>query len=174
MRKRQRHLFITDLVWISTAGIAYLIALLLYFFAPTYFRHRAVFPILLSPPGAILRFVLARLNAKPRFIDRFPLGTFIANLGATAILAGTFAAQRRPGTADDPTRCNALYAIEQGFCGCLSTVSTFVVESRTIKGLRWTWGYVLLSVVLGHMLVLAIVGGVQWSEGYVAVCSGYY
>lgn len=138
------------------------------------FRHRAVFPILLSSPGALLRFMLAKINANPRFIDRFPLGTFIASMAATAILEGTFAAQRQPGMADDPTRCNALYAIEQGFCGCVSAVSTFVVESRTVKELRWTWRYVLLSVVLGYIIVLAIVGGVQWAEGYVAVYTGYY
>src|SRR5207237_439145 len=152
--RKQRKLFIADLLWISTAAVAYLIALLLYFFAPRYFRHRAVFPILLSPPGALLRFMLAKINSKPRFVDRFPLGTFIAKMSATLVIAGTWASQRRPGTTGDPTRCNALYAIEQGFCGCLSTVSTFVVESRTINGLRRTWAYVLGSIVLGHVFVL--------------------
>jgi CrcB protein len=53
----------------------------------------------------------------------------------------------------------------------LSTVSTFAVETRTIDRKRWKMIYVLSSVVLGHLLVLAIVGGVKWSrEGLGPFC----
>jgi len=161
-----------DILTIITAFLSYLIALLLYFYAPYSWRHRATFALLLAPPGAILRFFLARLNLLLIFLDRFPLGTFLANMIATLVISGVFAAQRRPGAINDRTTCNALYAIQQGFCGCLSTVSTFAVEARAIKRARWKWTYILGSVVLGHVYVLAIVGGVGWKEGYRDVCTG--
>ncbi|ORY20917.1 CrcB-like protein-domain-containing protein [Naematelia encephala] len=161
-----------DISIICTAALAYLAALLLYFLAPASWRHRATFAILLGPPGTILRFALARLNTHPAFLDRFPLGTFLANIIATLVISGVYAAQRRPEVIGHSTTCNALYAIQQGFCGCLSTVSTFAVEARAIKGWRWKWFYIGGSVVLGHVLVLAIVGGIGWSEGYADVCQG--
>ncbi|OWZ51272.1 hypothetical protein J010_05425 [Cryptococcus neoformans] len=167
------HTPILDILTILTAFLAYLIALLLYFLAPRSWRHDVVFPLLMSPPGAILRFSLSNINIRHPFINRFPLGTFISNIVATLLIAGTFAAQRRPNVVNaGNVRCNALYAIQQGFCGCLSTVSTFVVESRAIEGWRWKWLYVGTSVILGHVLVLAVVGGTGWSEGYVDVCTG--
>lgn len=168
----RQHTTILDILTISTAAIAYLIALLLFFLAPRNWRHRATFPILLSPPGAMLRFALSRLNTRHRFIDRFPLGTFIANMLATLLISGVYAAQRRPSAVGDAMTCDALYAIQQGFCGCLSTVSTFAVEARAIRGVRWKWLYVVGSVVLGHLFVLAIVGGARWGDGYSAVCTG--
>jgi fluoride ion exporter CrcB/FEX len=168
-----RHTPILDGILISSAFIAYLIVLLVYFLSNPSFRHPAVFPLLLAPPGAILRFLLANLNPLDPFIDRFPLGTFLANMIATLVISGVFAAQRRPPTSGGPAvTCNALYAIQQGFCGCLSTVSTFAVEARAVQGWRWKWGYIGGSVVLGHLFVLAIVGGVGWADGYTVACMG--
>ncbi|KIR60460.1 hypothetical protein I314_03755 [Cryptococcus bacillisporus CA1873] len=162
-----------DILAVLTAFLAYLITLLLYFLAPHSWRHDVVFPLLMSPPGAILRFALSNINVRYPFINRFPLGTFISNMVATLLVAGTFAAQRRPSVVNaGDVRCNALYAIQQGFCGCLSTVSTFVVEAKAIEGWRWKWVYVGTSVILGQVFVLAIVGGTGWSEGYVGACTG--
>lgn len=160
-----------DTLTILSAFGSYLIALLLYFLAATSWRHRATFPILLAPPGAMLRYALSKLNSRRPFADKFPIGTFLANISATLLVSGVYAAQRLP-SGQGATRCNALYAIQQGFCGCLSTVSTFTVESRIIGRKRWKWVYVGTSVVLGHVIVLAIVGGVEWTEGYGPVCSG--
>ncbi|WVF69635.1 hypothetical protein IAT40_004414 [Kwoniella sp. CBS 6097] len=201
-RLSKSHTPLLDLLTISTAFIAYLIALILYFLAPHYghtsWRHKVLFPLLLSPPGAILRFFLSRYNTYPVFLNKFPMGTFIANMVATLIISGVFVAQRQststsisattttssPSTTTLPnlmstvgaTRCNALYAIQQGFCGCLSTVSTFIVESRTVSHPRWKWTYIATSVVLGHLFVLGIVGGVGWTRGHAMrldpVCSG--
>jgi CrcB protein len=160
-----------DLLAVISAGLSYAIALIIYFKAPRQWRHDVTFSLLLAPPGAMLRFFLAKLNAKPQFQNRFPLGTFIANLSATLLLAGAFSASHSTVNA---TSCNALNAIQQGFCGCLSTVSTFCVEVRSIKGRRWTWGYVFASVVFGHLCVLFVVGGVGWSGegGLGKICEG--
>jgi CrcB protein len=143
-------------------------ALLLYFLGPRSWRHPVTFALLLGPPGTMIRFALAKLNTRPAFEGKFPVGTFLANMLATAILAAVFVGQRAPGKGGrtvslDGTTCNALYAIEEGFCGCLSTVSTFAVEMRSIKA-RWKWIYVGASILTGHLIVLAIVGGVSWSS----------
>jgi len=163
---------VLDALTILSAALAYAIALLLYFLAPHPWRHRATFPILLAPPGTILRFALSKLNPRRSFVDRFPIGTFLANMVATLVIAGTYAAQRTGSSLGNTLRCDALYAVQQGFCGCLSTVSTFVVETRSIPRKRWKWFYVGVSVVLGQVFVLAIVGGVGWTEGYGPVCTG--
>ncbi|WWC59611.1 uncharacterized protein I303_102169 [Kwoniella dejecticola CBS 10117] len=161
-----------DCLWISTAFFAYWIILLLYFLGPRGWRHDVVFPMLLSPPGAMIRFYLAKLNTRPPFIDRFPLGTFIANILATIIISITYSQQRKSPAIKNASTCNGLYAIQQGFCGCLSTVSTFVVEARTVKG--WSkWTYLGSSIIAGHVVALAIVGGTGWgSGGYQGVCHG--
>lgn len=161
-----------DALTLFSALLAYLVALLLYFLAPHPWRHRATLPILLAPPGTLLRFGLSKLNPKRPFADRFPIGTFIANMVATLLISGMYAAQRIGIGPVGAVRCDALYAVQQGFCGCLSTVSTFVVETRSIRLKRWKWAYAGGSVVLGHVFVLAIVGGVGWTKGLGQACSG--
>lgn len=155
---------IFDSIAIALACFFYAGALVAYFIGPRNWRPEVTFALLLGPPGAILRFELARLNSRGKFRDRFPMGTFIANMLGTGVLAASYAVQRtsyRTGLSD--TGCNAMIGIEQGFCGCLTTVSTFVVEVKAIDRRRWKVAYALSSVILGHILVLAIVGGVKWS-----------
>lgn len=155
-----------DYSTILSAALAYLVTLLLYFFGPSAWRHRALFPMLLSPPGAMLRYALSSLNARRPFLDRFPLGTFIVNIAGTLVIGGVYAAQHvSPAVSVDAVRCTALYALQQGFCGCLTTVSTFIVECRAIRGKRWTWIYAGMSVILGHLAVLVTFGAVGWARG---------
>lgn len=157
-----------DCAAILSALLSYLAALLLYFLAPRTWRYRVTFSLLLAPPGAMLRYLLSRLNTLPSV--KFPIGTFIANMVATLIIAGVYAAQRRPSV--DTLRCDGLHALQEGFCGCLSTVSTFAVEITTMKSMKWRWIYLWTSVVLGHVFVLAVLGGVKWGEGIGPACVG--
>lgn len=159
-----RRMIIFDNVSIALACAFYAGALAAYFAGPRKWRPEVTFALLLGPPGAILRFVLSKINSKGRFLDRFPMGTFVANMLATAVLSASYAVQRTAYTTGlSTTGCNAMIGLEQGFCGCLSTVSTFAVEVRSIDRGRWKVVYVITSVLLGHILVLAIVGGVKWS-----------
>ena len=161
-----------DIVTIISAVLSYLIAFLLFFLAPDEWRPRATFALLLAPPGAMLRFFFARYNARPPYIDRFFLGTFIVNISASLLIGGIYAALYRPAASSSPILCDALLAIRDGFCGCLSTVSTFVVEARAIRGVGWKWVYILSSVVLGHITILVTLGAVGWSQGFEAQCTG--
>jgi CrcB protein len=170
--KNYRTAVISDCFCIALACAFYAGALVAYFVGPKKWRPEVTFALLLGPPGAILRFILSKLNSRGKFLDRFPMGTFIANILATGVVAASYVVQRTSYRTDlTITGCNAMIGIEQGFCGCLSTVSTFAVETRTIDRKRWKMIYVLSSVVLGHLLVLAIVGGVKWSrEGLGPFC----
>lgn len=175
LRRARAGNFTLDALCIVISLLFYVGALLLYFLGPVHWRSIVSFSLLLGPPGTILRFLLSKFNTKDPFIDRFPIGTFVANMLGTAVLSATYVGRRANGQTDmSITTCNALYAIDTGFCGCLSTVSTFAVESRSIRGNRWRWFYVFGSVILGQLIVLAIVGGVKWSStGLGPTCASY-
>ena len=107
-------------------------------------------------------------------------GTLLANASATALVSLAFLLQRvQPlGSGLSLVRCQALQGIEDGFCGSLSTVSTFVVELEALvcEGDRgkseWkAWAYGAVSVCLGIALVVLVLGSGWWSRGLGPVCS---
>ena len=52
-----------------------------------------------------------------------------------------------------------------GFCGCLTTVSTWVVEIDTLKR-RAAYLYGVASVGAGLGLLVIIMGSVRWTVGW--------
>ena len=157
------------LFWIGSA-------LLLAFQTDATFRH-VTFPLLLAPPGALLRWWLALfLNSSHRARSaspRWPLGTLAANLLATLIIAGVYVAQHVDVSAtgnlsDMPSSstllgCQALYGVQEGFCGCLSTISTFAVEMELLKPHRRAFAYTLFSWFTGIVICVLIVGLPTWT-----------
>lgn len=122
-------------------------------------RSIATAAILFSFPGTLSRYILStQLN--PR-IKSFPVGTLIANEVATAILVACHIIQRAP-NAPSPVACSILQGFIDGYCGCLSTVSSFIAEVRLLKG-RKAWLYVVTSIGIGQMLCLVLLGPVWWS-----------
>ncbi|MEU3225548.1 CrcB family protein [Streptomyces sp. NPDC006976] len=96
--------------------------------------------------GAPLRYLLG-VDAKFRLHSVFPWGTFAANAGA-ALFLGFLAEAAMNG--DLSTRLNLLLAT--GFCGALSTWSTFSYELLTLNSARrlgLAAGYLLLTVGAG-------------------------
>ncbi|MEU3704003.1 CrcB family protein [Streptomyces anulatus] len=96
--------------------------------------------------GAPLRYLLG-VDAKFRLHSVFPWGTFAANAGAALIL-GFLAEAVTDG--DLGARLNLLLAT--GFCGALSTWSTFSYELLTLTSARrlaLAAGYLLLTVGAG-------------------------
>ncbi|SPO23527.1 uncharacterized protein UTRI_02206 [Ustilago trichophora] len=140
--------------------------------------RRVTFGLILAPPGAILRWYLSRCNTHT-LSKRYslPLGTLAANLLGTAIICAAFTASRagsRPKSfAAGLSGCQALQGFEDGFCGCLSTVSTFAVELRTIKPRRKAIRYAAVSWVAGVLICVLLVGAPWWSDGMDGRCLGY-
>ncbi|PHH68176.1 hypothetical protein CDD80_199 [Ophiocordyceps camponoti-rufipedis] len=83
-----------------------------------------LFALVFAPLGTLLRFRLALwLNgARPSF----PLGTFTANMVGTAVLGMAWDLEHVP--IGGVVGCQVLMGVGDGFCGCLTTVSTWVAE----------------------------------------------
>ena len=97
-----------------------------------------------SPLGALARFwVSKRLN--PHF-KNFPLGTFVINISGCAILAGLVIGQYSQNWSRGAVVCQLLKGAGDGFCGSLTTVSSWVVEIRGLKGISSLFGYGVLGL----------------------------
>lgn len=129
-----------------------------------YWRGVAVFSLVLAPLGTLARFYLSLwLNG---LRPAFPLGTFAANVLGTAVLGMAWDLQRVP--LGGVVGCQVLQGVEDGFCGCLTTVSTWVAELAGLRR-RHAWVYGGASVVAGFAVMVAVMGGLRWSDGFAAL-----
>eukprot|EP00871_Galdieria_phlegrea_P003537 jgi/Galph1/4184/GphlegSOOS_G2810.1 len=119
-------------------------------------RRSYWFSCIFGPFGAVSRWQLARLN---RNIVWFPKGTFITNMIASAFDAAFAAILLYRKTY---WSFIILHGLSLGFCGDMSTVSTFVGEMYTIEKLRHKYLYSLISVVVGQTMGLLIYGISYW------------
>jgi fluoride exporter len=132
-------------------------------------RADALFALVFAPVGCLLRFWLAlRLNG---LRASFPLGTFAANVFGTAVLAACFDLERVPvmsaagRVGGGNLGCAVLQGIQDGFCGALTTVSTFVAELATLRRSH-SYVYGIGSVGMGLVVVVALMGSVRWGIGW--------
>ncbi|KAF8591604.1 hypothetical protein K439DRAFT_1326892 [Ramaria rubella] len=115
--------------------------------------------IMFSFPGTLIRYILStRLN---HTLKAFPVGTLIANETATAILAACHIIQRAH-SPPAPVSCSILQGYIDGFCGCLSTISSFTAEIRTL-GSKKAWIYLIVSFGAGQMILLVMLGPAWWT-----------
>ena len=116
-------------------------------------------PMAFSVFGTWTRHLLGvQLNLR---FAQFPLGTFISNMLATAIIGGMYSLRcAYPGL--NYTQMAIIQGIVDGFCGCLSTVSTYAAEVRAMKGWH-AWVYVLASWMGAQALLVCTLGSVSWS-----------
>jgi fluoride ion exporter CrcB/FEX len=127
-------------------------------------RGRAVFALVFAPLGCLGRFYASLyLNGK---ITAFPLGTFVVNVFGTAILGMTYDLQHVP--LGGVIGCQVLQGVEDGFCGCLTTVSTWVGELSTLRRMN-SYRYGGLSVVIALCFLIVIMGSMQWKIGFSAL-----
>lgn len=141
------------------SGLIYASAILAYFLLPSDYRHQATSALLFSYPGTLTRYLFSVL-LNPRF-KALPTGTLIANILGTALLAA-FHALRSLAHPLSPSACGTLQGLADGYCGCLTTVSTFVAEIRDLG--RWrAVRYTVLSWGLGQMVMVLILGSTIWS-----------
>lgn len=143
-----------------------------YFSMPAQFRHKATAALLFAYPGALSRYLLSvHLNQRIRAL---PLGTLVANSVGTALL-GTFHVLQRLSNPVSPNACSLLQGLGDGYCGCLTTVSTFAAELRDLKWWK-SVRYGLISWGAGQLLLLVVIGPSMWAGhvGKTITCSFVY
>ena len=142
---------------ISTFILCWLATILICIYVPKW-RGIVMFALILAPAGTWIRFYLSQINAS---FPRFPFGTFAANMIGTAVLASCLALQRSGSRGE--LQCQVLQGIDDGFCGCLTTVSTLVIEISKLDRPR-SYLYVVASYGCGQVLMLLILGGVDFAR----------
>ena len=126
-------------------------------------RGKALFALVFAPLGCLLRFYTSlRLNGK---IKPFPLGTFAVNIFGSAMQATFIDLQRAP--IGGLVGCQVLQGMEDGFCGCLTTVSTWVSELKGLR-IRHAYFYGGMSIGVGLSFMVIIMGSLLWTKGFAA------
>lgn len=163
---------IIDPIFVFLAWGSWLGAVLMTIF-PVYdaWRGQALFACIFAPLGCILRYYLS-IYLNP-IMTSFPLGTFTVNMFGTAVLGMAFDLQHVPLQSSglmggSIVGCQVLQGIMDGFCGCLTTVSTWMVELDVLKR-RYAYIYGGVSVAVGLGLSVIIMGSVRWSVGWSAI-----
>lgn len=127
-------------------------------------RGSATFALAFGPLGTLARFYISMyLNGR---IASFPLGTFVVNVFGTAVLGMSWDLAHVP--LGGVVGCQVLQGIEDGFCGCLTTVSTWVSELAALRR-RHAYIYGAASVLVGLSIMVAIMGGLRWSDGFAPI-----
>ncbi|CDO71269.1 hypothetical protein BN946_scf184908.g26 [Trametes cinnabarina] len=151
---------------LSALGVCvYAAAFPAYFRLPAAYRHEATAALLFSFPGTLTRYLLS-IQLNPR-LKLFPLGTLVANTFGTALL-GTFQVLQSLPAGDTLSAhsCAILRGLADGYCGCLTTVSTFAAELDALDNRR-AWLYVTISWLTSQIL-LAVILGPSIGAGHVA------
>ena len=134
-------------------------------------RGEVILALVFAPVGCLLRFWLAiKLNPRVRW---FPLGTFTANVFGTMIIGMCYDLQHVPLSSMGATRlpggghtgCEVLQGVQDGFCGALTTVSTWAIELRTLRT-RHAWFYGMISTLVCFSSLIVITGSVRWTAGF--------
>lgn len=130
--------------------------------------------------GAYLRYRLAVFNAPPKPRDpdasgprggccgsfewfRIPRGTLAVNVFGTWLLA-VFSCLALT-TSPPPGVRSLLFGLSVGFCGCLTTMSTFVLELRRLPRVRDAYAYGALSFAAAQAGWL-LIAGLWQNHGY--------
>ena len=118
-------------------------------------------------PGTALRYILSKtLNSK---VKNFPLGTFAANVLGTLLLSIFTIFSRGRASSGVPliesaTSVTVLEALQSGFCGCLSTISTFINEGHVLP-IKKMLIYYFSSISVSFALVIITLGSYAWTRG---------
>ncbi|KAH8999228.1 CrcB-like protein-domain-containing protein [Lactarius akahatsu] len=139
--------------------IVYLATFPTYFTLSASFRHQATAALLFSFPGTFTRYALSiSLNSRSTLL---PVGTLVANEFGTSLLALLHILQGLSNPVS-PNACSILQGLGDGYCGCLTTVSTFAAEMRAFTA-RKRWLYGTISIVMGQILLVLILGSTVWA-----------
>ena len=126
------------------------------------FYRKMWLTVILAPCGALLRWRLSKWNDGSIGGSRFswvPWGTFTANLLASFISIAAEAIQSKYVSEDDREyvwESSILQAVEAGFAGSLSTVSTMIKEMFDMQSPAHSYVYVFGTILFAMLLNLAI------------------
>lgn len=123
-------------------------------------RYDFMFSFVLASLGAYIRWHLSPLNS---IFFHFKLGTFLVNVLGTWVLGTAYLLDHHHEDQTGLTMKGLLYGTTAGFCGCLTTVSTFAVELTTLP-LSGTYLYGLSSVLAAQVGLLLIRGTYWWTK----------
>ncbi|KAI4868437.1 CrcB-like protein-domain-containing protein [Hypoxylon rubiginosum] len=128
-------------------------------------RGRATFALVFAPLGCLTRFYIS-LYLNGRLAPSFPLGTFAVNVVGTAVLGMSWDLAHAPRLGAGVVGCQVLQGVEDGFCGCLTTVSTWVAELAALRRRRHAYVYGGASVAAGLGCLVVVMGGLRWTDGF--------
>lgn len=140
--------------WGITTSLVVAIPLLLFN------RHDLMFSFVLASLGTYIRWHLSPLNSA---FKHFKLGTFLVNVLGTWVLGIAYILDHHHEEEAGIEVKGLLYGATAGFCGCLTTVSTFAVELSTMSFLG-TYVYGLSSVLAAQVGLIAIRGTYWWTR----------
>lgn len=154
---------VLDRLFVVLGWGCWLGALLMAIFPPqNHWRGTVVFAIVFAPLGCLGRFYLSMfLNSKR---PSFPLGTFAANVLGTVVLGMAWDIAHSTSTGG-VLGCQLLQGIEDGFCGCLTTISTWVSELSSLRR-KSSYIYGTVSVIVSTALMIVIMGSLRWTQGF--------
>jgi CrcB protein len=162
--KRLQQIFLYQLGVASIKGLSVIVFLLAWIgviLGAAFVPSITTFSLIFAPFGAWLRFVLSKyLN--PISLEFF-YGTFVANVLGSVISGSIFdvmvSLRNLP-----KLQCASLWAVVYGFCGSLSTISTFVNEIHTLPRVEHAYIYGFVSVLVSQALLIIIMGSFIWSQ----------
>lgn len=114
--------------------LLWLVTLLTFILSPASWRtgRRVSLSLVLGPPATWLRWWLAA-SLNPRSPPWVKWGTVAANMLSTLLLATAVLLQYvLPSAHRSLMQCQGLQALQDGFCGCLSTIPVRDVASLTL------------------------------------------
>lgn len=142
------------ILWLLTTTVTVVIPLIIYQ------RYDFMFSFILASLGAYIRWHLAPWN---NTLHHFKLGTFIANTLGTLILGAASVLDEHYGEEAGRVLKGLIFGVITGFCGCLTTVSTFIVELTSLS-LEGSYLYGFVSLMVAQVGLLAIRGIYWWTR----------
>lgn len=121
-------------------------------------RRDMLFTGLLATLGTYLRWHISPLNST---FKKFKLGTFLVNIAGAWLLGGVVCVKEL--YTEGNMVHDMLVGVASGFCGCLTTVSTFAVELSDLP-LVPSYTYAFSSIVVAQVGMIGVRGTFQWTS----------